>query len=199
MLFSYDVIKANAEDVFNKWINAYEILSPALNLYFSTKTGAQKYLEGEFLALAQGLETYHRRTSDKKLMDPDEFDSLVFKIIEKCPKEHVPWLEGRLKHGNEINLGNRIKLIIEPFKSLLGNSNKRTKLLRKIVDTRNYFTHYSEDLKDKAANGKELWELCQKMEVIFQLHFLKVIGFNEEEINNVIENCYPLKQKLGKI
>lgn len=199
MLFSYGVIKDNAQDVFNKWINAYEILSPALNLYFSTKAGAQKYLEGEFLALAQGLETYHRRTSDKKLMDSCEFDSLVSTIIEKCPKEHISWLQGRLMHGNEINLGKRIKLIIEPFKSHLGNSNERTKLLRKIVDTRNYFTHYSENLKDNAAEGKELWDLCQKMEVIFQLHFLKVIGFNEDEIINVIENSYPLKQKLGKL
>lgn len=198
MLFSYGVIKSNAQDVFNKWINAYEILSPALNLYFSTKSGAQKYLEGEFLALAQGLETYHRRTSDEKLMDSCEFDSLVSTIIKKCPKEHVPWLQGRLMHGNEINLGNRIKLIIEPFKSYLGDSKERKKIIRKIVDTRNYFTHYSENLKNNAAEGKELWDLCQKMEVIFQLHFLKVIGFSEEEISNVIENSYPLKQKLGK-
>lgn len=199
MLFTYVVIKSNAQDVFNNWINAYDVLSPALNLYFSTQIGAQKYLDGKFLALAQGLETYHRRTSDEKLMDSCEFDSLVSTIIEKCPDKHVDWLKGRLMHGNEINLGKRIKLIIEPFKSHLGNSNERKKLLRKIVDTRNYLTHYSDDLKDNVAEGKELWNLCQKMEVIFQLHFLKVIGFNEEEINSVIENCYPLKQKLGKI
>ncbi|MDN5042268.1 hypothetical protein O8C97_04920 [Aliarcobacter butzleri] len=196
MLFSYGVIKTNAQNVFNNWINAYEILSPTLNLYFSTKVGAQKYLDGKFLALAQGLETYHRRTSKEKLMDSSEFDSLVSTIIEKCPDEHVDWLKGRLMHGNEISLSTRIKLIIEPFKSHLGNNKERTKLLRKIVDTRNYLTHYSENLKDNAAEGQELWDLCQKMEVIFQLHFLKVIEFNEEEISNVIENSYPLKQKL---
>ena len=199
MLFTYGVIKSNAQDVFNNWINAYEVLSPALNLYFSTQIGAQKYLDGKFLALAQGLETYHRRTSDEKLMDSCEFYSLVSTIIEKCPDKHVDWSKGRLMHGNEINLGKRIKLIIEPFKSHLGNSNERTKLLRKIVDTRNYLTHYNENLKDNVAEGEELWDLCQKIEVIFQLHFLKVIGFNEEEINSVIENSYPFKQKLGKI
>lgn len=198
MLFSYRVIKPNAQDVFNNWVNAYEILSPALSLYFSTKVGAQKYLDGKFLALAQGLETYHRRTSDEKLMDSYEFNSLVSTIIEKCPDNYLSWLQGRLMHGNEINLGKRIKLIIEPFKNHLGSSKERSKLLRKIVDTRNYLTHYSEDLKDNAAEGKELWYLCQKMEVIFQLHFLKVIGFSKEEISSVIENCYPLKQKLGK-
>lgn len=199
MLFNYGAIKSNAQDVFNNWINAYEIIAPALSLYFSTKIGAQKYLDGKFLALAQGLETYHRRTSDEKLMDSDEFELLVSKIVETCPEQHLEWLKGRLMHGNEINLGKRLKRIIEPFKDRLGNSKERNSLLRKIVDTRNYLTHYNEDLKDSAAQGKELWGLCQKMEIIFQLHFLKVIGFSDEEISVVIENCYPLKRKISEI
>lgn len=199
MLFSYGAIKDNAQGVFNNWMNAYEILSPALSLYFSTKIGAQKYLDGKFLALAQGLETYHRRTSDEKLMDEEQFASLVASVKKNCPEEKIDWLEGRLMHGNEINLGKRLKRIIEPFKNHLGSSKQRSKLLRKIVDTRNYLTHYSIDLKDKSAEGRDLWLLCQKMEVIFQLHFLKVLGFSDGEIQNVIENCYPLKSKINEI
>lgn len=198
MLFTYGTIKSNAQDVFNNWLRAYEVMAPALSLYFSTKNGAQKYLDGKFLALAQGLETYHRRTSDEKLMDSSEFDSLVSKISKSCPEEYAEWLSGRLIHGNEINLGKRLERIIEPFKDKLGSSKERSKLLRKIVDTRNYLTHYSENLKDNAADGEELWNLCQKMEVIFQLHFLKVVGFSDEEIESVVENSYPLKQKINK-
>lgn len=195
MLFNYGSIKANAQIIINNWLNAYEILSPALSLYFSTKMGAQKYLDGKFLALAQGLETYHRRTSDEKLMDEEEFKSLVDAVKKNCPDDKIDWLEGRLMHGNEINLGKRLKKIIDPFKEHLGTSKERSKLLRKIVDTRNYLTHYSEELKSKSAEGKELWLLCQKMEVIFQLHFLRVLGFTDDEIKNVIENCYPTKKK----
>ena len=199
MLFSYDTIKYNAQDVFNNWINSYKNIAPALSLYFSTKIGAQKYIDGKFLALAQGLETYHRRTSDEKLMDSNEFDSLVSEIIEACPDKHLEWLRGRLTHGNEINFGKRLKRIIEPFKDKLGNNKERSSLLREIVDTRNYLTHYNEDLKDRAAQGTELWRLCKKMEVILQLHFLKVIGFSDDEISSVIENCYPLKRKINEI
>lgn len=198
MLFDHRVIKSNAQDVFNNWINAYEVIAPALSLYFSTKAGAQKYLDGKFLALAQGLETYHRRTSDEKLMDSDKFELLLSTIVEKCPEEHLGWLNGRLAHGNEINLRKRLKLIIEPFKEKLGNNKERHKLLRDIVDTRNYLTHYNTDLEDGAAEGRELWALCQKMEVIFQLHFLKVVGFSTEEIDHVVENCHPLKQKINQ-
>lgn len=199
MLFTFGAIKSNAQAIFNNWLKAYETLSPALSLYFSTKNGAQKYLEGKFLALAQGLETYHRRISDEKMMDSEQFDTLVANIVQNCPKDHAKWLEGRLLHGNEINLGKRIKRIIEPFKGHLGSSNERSKLLRKIVDTRNYFTHYSANLKVQSTEGRELWVLCQKMEVIFQLHFLKVIGFEDADINGVVENCNPLKRKIHEI
>ena len=199
MLFNFGMIRTNAQQVFNNWLNAYEYLSPALGLYFSTKFGAQKYLDGKFLALAQGLETYHRRTSSETLMGKDSYDSLVLEILKGCSKEHLDWLKGRLKYGNEINLGKRIKKIIEPFKDHLGTSKERSKLLRKIVDTRNYLTHYSEDLHDESAKGKDLWVLCLKIEVIFNLHFLKVIGFTDEEINEVVRNCSPLKRKLKEI
>ncbi len=199
MLFNFGAIKSDAQQVLNNWLNAYEDLYPTLNLYFSTKAGAQKYLEGKFLALAQGLETYHRRTSSETLMDSAVFESLVVEILKICPEKHVDWLQGRLMHGNEINLGKRLKRIIDPFKNHLGASSERAKMLRTIVDTRNYLTHYSETLKENSAKGRDLWVLCQKMEVIFNLHFLKVIGFTEEKINGVVENCYPLKRKLQEI
>lgn len=199
MLFNFGSIKDSAEHIFNNWLNAYEYLSPALGLYFSTKTGAQKYLDGKFLALVQGLETYHRRTSDETLMEKEVFEDLVEKVYDGCPDDHIDWLKGRLMHGNEINLGKRIKKIIEPFKDKLGTGKERKKLLRQIVDTRNYLTHYSESLKDSSAQGRGLWLLCMKIEVIFNLHFLKVVGFTDEEINMVVDNCHPLKRKIEQI
>lgn len=196
MLFTYGAIKENIQQVFVSWLGAYEDLSPALNLYFSTKAGAQKYLEGKFLALAQGLETYHRRTSNETLMPPAEFESLVLEIKKGCPQKWLDWLSARLMHGNEVNLRKRIKQIIEPFKSHLGSSNDRDKLLTKIVSTRNYLTHYSEDLAHLSVSGRDLWLLCRKMEAIFNLHFLKVVGFTDKEIDTVVNNCHRLSSSL---
>jgi hypothetical protein len=199
MLFNYGIIKTNAQSIFNNWINAYEVISPALNLYFSTKVGAQKYLDGKFLSLIQGLETYQRRTNDEQLMNTDDFNKLVETIMKNCPEENKEWLNGRLRYGNEINLAKRIKSIMEPFKNFLGNNREREKLIRKIVDTRNYYTHYNKDLENKAADGTELWQLCQIMEFIYQLHFLRVIGFTDLEITNVVENSYSMMNILKKV
>jgi hypothetical protein len=197
MLFLHGEIEHNADKVINNWIDAYDRIDPALNLYFSTKVGAQKYLEGKFLALVQGLETYHRRTSTDKLMDEKKFKELVEKIVSKCPVENKEWLEGRLRHGNEINLRKRIESIVKPFKDIIGNAKERSKIITRIVATRNYLTHYDESSKLEAADGQDLLLLCYKMEAFFQLHFLQVLGFTQEEINSVVTNSYPLKEKLN--
>ena len=199
MLFRFEQIREDAERIVNNWFDAYDKIAPALDLYFSTKTGGHKYLESQFLALAQGLETYHRRTSNEKLMDEAVFKQLTENLIKQCPEEHKEWLDGRLKHGNEVNLRRRIKLIIEPFKEFLGTSNERNKLITTIVDTRNYLTHYDNSLESVAASDKDLFSLCRKMEAIFQIHLLQVLGFTQTQIKSIFDNSDELKQKLKEI
>jgi len=199
MLFRFVQIREDAGRIVNNWFDAYDEIDPALDLYFSTKTGAHKYLEGKFLALAQGLETYHRRTSNEKLMDEAVFKELSEKLIKQSPEEHQEWLSGRLQHGNEVNLGRRMKSIIEPFKELLGTNKERNKIIRSIVDTRNYLTHYDKSLESVAATGRDLLLLCLKMEAIFQLHLLQVLGFTQSEVRSVFENSTELQQKLKEI
>lgn len=85
---------------------------------------------------------------------------------------------------------------MEPFNKKFGASKEREKLIRRIVDSRNYLTHYNETLTKKLAQGTELWEICQKMEAILQLHFLERIGFSLLQIDDLIEKSESLKQKL---
>lgn len=198
MLFRYEQIKEEAERIVNNWFDAYDEIYPALNLYFSTKTGANTYVQSKFLALTQGLETYSRRTSTDTLMDEAIFKELTEELISQCPEDKQEWLSGRLRYGNEVNLGRRLKNIIEPFKEIVGNKDERAKLIRGIVDTRNYFTHYDKSLESKAIKGKDLWLLCLKIEAIFQLHFLQTIGFTQSEIKSIFENSDELKRKLQK-
>jgi len=199
MLFRFGDIRENAELIFNNWLKAYSTIRPALGLYFSAVTGTHKYLDRRFLALAQGLETYHRRTSSETLMERSKFRKLVATLLCMCPKEHGKWLRERLYHGNEINLGQRIKRIIDPYKSYLGNSKQRNKIIRGVVNTRNYLAHYSEELEKDSVQGPDLWVLCQKMEAIFQLHLLQQLGFTESEIQRILSNNYKLKQKFNEI
>jgi len=198
-LFSYNNVQHNFEKIINNWIKAYEIIEPAIDLYFSTKLEHQKYFDGKFLALAQGLETFHRRTSNEKLMKEEEFKKLFDLLVDNCPENQKKWLKDRLNHGNEIPLRKRIKKIIEPFKNFIGSNKERNKIIDDIVNTRNYLTHYDESLKDKAVTGKDLYFLCLKMEAFFQLNLLKILDFTQEEIKSILDNNDQLRKKLKKI
>ena len=82
---------------------------PALNLYFGVTTGGLRFLDAKVLALAQGLESYHRRTSDETLMDKSVFENLRETLKAQCPEKHRKWLSEKLKYGNELSLRKRIQ------------------------------------------------------------------------------------------
>ncbi len=197
MLFRYLDIRDSFENKINRWLSVYKSIEPSLNLYFAVKNGPKTYLESKFLSLAQALETYHRSVSDKKFMDEETFQELKNKIINGCPYEHKDWLKMRLEYANEISLRNRIKEIIEPFKEFVGSSAKRKKLIGQIVDTRNYLTHYNEDLKGRAVCCNGLSSLNDKMEGLLELAILQEIGFIEEEIKIIFDGFSGLKNKLA--
>ena len=196
MLFRFGQMQNDAGRKINNWIEAYERINPTFDLYFSAQIGTQPYSDARFLTLAQGLEAYHRRTSDEKQMDEAEFEKLVKNLVDQCPEEHREWLSDKLNYGNEVSLSKRLRNIIKPFKDAIGNRTKRESLINKIVKTRNYLTHYDQSLELEAAQGDALWTLCLKMELLFQLHFLQLIGFNREEIDSIVANCPQIQWKL---
>ena len=199
MLFRFRQIQNDAERIINNWIEAYEKIAPTFNLYFLAKMGMQTYLEERFMALVQGLEAYHRRTSDEKRMDEAEFEELVENLIEKCPEEHREWLSRELKYGNEVSLRKRLRDLIKPFKDVIGNREKRNNLIDRIVNTRNYLTHYDPCLESEAAEGQDLWNLCVNMELLFQLHFLQLIGFSREQIDSLLADSIPLRRRAQSL
>ena len=196
MLFKFEKIQSNPGLIINNWIEAYEKITPAFNLYFLAKMGEQQYLEERFMALVQGLEAYHRRTSNQKQMDEAEFKELIDNLIDQCPQERKEWLKGKLQYGNEVSLRHRLKSLIEPFKEIIEDQKKQKELINRIVNTRNYLTHYDQSLELEAAQGDALWNLCLKMELLFQLHFLKLIGFSREQIDSLLANSLPLRWKF---
>lgn len=196
MLFHYGDIATQLETVLNNWLNNYEASEPAFNLYFASKSGAHRYLDGRFLSLAQGIETLHRRNSKETLMRKNEFDDLVATILKGCPIEKEKWLKTKLEYANEIPLRQRLRQMLEPFVNLYGDPKQRKHFIGKVIDTRNYLTHYDKKLSQKAAGEEELWKLCMKLEGLFQLHFLRLIGLSGESINTLTKNNHALRSKL---
>ena len=90
--------------------------------------------------------------------------------------------------GENLWLRNRFEKMIGPSDILIDDE-RRPKLLDRIVKTRNYLTHYNPRLESEAAKGMLLRFLCLKMNALFRLQFLKLIGFDEQVINEIVDKC----------
>lgn len=196
MLFAFPDVATNFEHHLTLWLDLLAQTSPAYFLYYSSKSGEMPYLANRFLALAQGVETLHRRTADAIQMPPEEFEQLVELLAHACPASKQQWLKGRLKYANEVTLRRRLMDLLAPFKHYLGSEPIRKKLINSTTETRHYLTHYDEGLADKAAKGQTLWRLCERLEALFQLHLMKMIGFDDDLIERAVRRNERLSWKL---
>ena len=198
IIFTYQHVANQCEEILTKWLESYETFEPAFNLYFSSRSDPFQYLDGRFLRLVQGLETLHRRSCQDTVMPKGEFKKLLDSLLENCPKEWEDLVRGNLNHANAPSLRKRMASLIEPFQEFFGSQDEATSFVSQVVHTRNYFTHYNQSLERKAANREDLWRLCEKLDALFILHLLRLIGFDPNLALNgvVVEGYSRLANKL---
>jgi len=196
ILATFPQFKSEFGSIIGSWFRAYDEIGPSMHLYFASRSGAHRFIDARFISMAHCLETFHRRTSNSVRMDTAEYEVRVNSIIDNCDKSWREWLKGRLTHGNELSLRNRLAEIIDGIgEGFIGRSEAK-QLVNEIVDARNYLTHYSKDLEEKAAKGGKLWSLCMKMEAIFQIHLLKIMGLSSEAIEKLVADSQSIQRKL---
>ena len=166
MLFKFEKIQSNPGLIINKWIEACEDTSPALDLYLTAQE--QQYLTTKFLTLMQGLEAYHKgveayhkRTSGKK------------------PSEMI--------------LKERLMCLSEPLKDRFENENMRDKWMTDIKNARNQLTHKGK-LESTETYGK-LNDFITGSLQLFQINLLQLIGFSQEDIDSILAGSIPIRQR----
>ena len=79
----------------------------------------------------------------------------------------------------------------------LGAQKREKGSWKKMVDTRNYLTHYDPALAVRAAQRADLLPLVSKLEALFQLHLLLLVGIDQERIDNLVASNRKLRWRLG--
>jgi len=197
MLLTYALLEPRFEDVLCRWLVACDKYKPTFDLFFGMRVGAYKYVEAEFLSMIQAIESLHGRRNHSQRLPKEQFDSIVGAMLRTVPTEHKNFFDNKLRHSNEPTLKNRVAAMFEPYWSLYQSTESKGELVRKIVDTRNYLTHYSSGLRTKACKGVELFHLNKRMEALLQLHFLEILGLERSTIEDIVARNRELLWKLG--
>ena len=198
MLFAFEDISKQFGFLLRNWFRKRELLSSVSDLYLGVLYAGEIYLNNEFLNLVQAIESYHRRTMKNYELPEAEHKKRVAEILNAVSSEHRRWLKEELKYSNEPNLRKRLRGILESSQMVSDELITNKKLfINKIVDTRNYLTHFDPILEEKAAKNEELFKFTLKLKILLQFCLLKEIGLSFELIKKSIFDL--IQRKYGTL
>lgn len=175
-----------------RWIESYEKAKPILDLLLSLP--AIKTAEMSFLVLTQALETLHARFFAKTLGDyRTRVGEIISNIMDGTEKEKV---KGFLIEDNPKNILLKHRLsdlfYAEGANPIFLYGNKLEDYIQKTADTRNYYTHYNEDKREKSFSPKELRIAMIILLSLLDYHLLVIAGFKNEFVKKKIDRKIKL-------
>lgn len=175
------------------WIEKAEILQPVMDLFFGTIYNDNLFTNNIFLNYIQGIETYHRRIHGGTDLPEEEHNERITFIINSINDENQKkWLSEKLQYSNDITLRKRLKYLFEKFEKIIGDY-KTLGLINKIVNTRNYLTHFGNYKKEDLFEGVSLYYAA-----MFNKMLLLVILFSEMGVTeNDLEKIFGKNSKYG--
>jgi hypothetical protein len=190
--------------VFNQWFENKEKLKSVYDIFFGTKYSAVMFSELHFLSLMQVIESFHRSTKGGKYLEDAEWkehkDHLINQIPAGLESSFKASLKSRLKYGNEYSLRKRIQELIDNFNEETVNNLSFDKkfFTGRLVDTRNYFTHYDEEAKQTALKGENLYWANVRLEIFIIALLLDQLGFDQKTISSSLSEHRKFSYALSK-
>ena len=190
MLISLPQIKDRIGTIVPIWFEKAEALKHVYDLFLGTFYGESMYLESEFLTLTQALETYCRSTWPGKYLPDDQYkpveEALVTAIPSGIHSGLRESLKARLRYGNEHSLRKRLAALLATMDDETCNlfCKNESEWCGRIVDTRNYLTHYGEQ-SARVIGGTDLFFANRRMSVLLTIILFKELGLEESFIRQI--------------
>ena len=177
MLFSADDVADDFQEVMSSWLILADELDSVCNLLIGPRYMPSMYTEHQFLNAVQAAEVYHRRRKKDSVLDAGEHEARVRSVIGKAPGDHVEWLTEQLRYSNEPRLRHRLSELFDSVRDVmvpLVDSKRR--FIRRVVDTRNFLTHYDASLRRRATQGSDLHDLTRLVTILVEACLIGELG-----------------------
>ena len=154
----------------------------------------------KLLYLARFLEVYHR-TRFPGPRDPDDVHAERVALVKKATVgAHKSWGSHILYRSNEIFFKDRVRDLMNgaavAAAPVMGAS---AQTFAKVVgDSRNYWTHYSDELKDKALHDIELDDLDDRLLLVVRACVLDDIGVPAAEAEDCLKRDWRFDRRAGE-
>jgi hypothetical protein len=187
------------------WYQAIDSVLAPSQLALSLLCSEGLWLHVKFASLMQALEGFHRARFPGNYMDPAAYESVKETIMNAIPASvatnHRDALKSRIRYGNQLSLARRM----EDLRQLLGEAlagevvGTADQIPRQWIDTRNYYAHWDEDLRDNCIDGQELHYATVRLENFLRILFLLLMGVPSDSILKALSGTSGTAQQLLQI
>ncbi len=189
-------------EVVDRWFEMYPKVHMPSQLALSVLASPKLWLHVEFLSLMQALEGFHRGLFDGNYMDEAAYDSVKKTLGDAIPTElasdHKDALRSRIRYGNQISLRKRLDslsgLLSEPIRKIILGANGNVP--HSWIDTRNYYTHWDEQLRNNVLDGQAMYYANVRMHHLLRALYVQLMGVPQKAIIRSLSNASDTSQHL---
>lgn len=178
------------QELLDKWSELEENILPIVDLFLASTSGGNTVLENKFLNRVQAVEAFHRAFRHRNLIPGEDYTEQIERIISQFSGKDRNLLKKTLKYGNQLSLGNRLTELDKELK-LIGMPTIMVCSLDVVANTRNYYSHYENDIKNICPIEK-LGELTHQCGEMLLALILTELGLRDDIVRRAIRNINVL-------
>ncbi len=193
----------NVKDVFpqllSNWLTASEAAKTARRIVLSCEQRPSTFIELRFLPLIHALECLTKEIDHSTIASPEVFKNAVGSMLASLPNdlpvELVDSIKSSLGWANGRNLKGKLKKMLDEYQDATCQlfCSSKEMFIKGLVNTRNYFTHYSP--QKKLLRDAELHWAIRKTSLMLRILLLLKAGMSENDLQPLVHSHHRLSQE----
>lgn len=181
-------VRASLPGALQEWFAKRDTLRPVHELFFGALFGPRTGSNFQFLALAQALESYHRRVRLEAVYVPEKrYMEEIYPLLESGLPDQVSGalrerIKAALRFSFEWSLRKRIQHLFQEVPEQGVVDHDVGYFVGPVIKTRNHLTHHPEAAEDEVLQGAELMVAIDELRRLLAFFLLRELGLEEQEI-----------------
>jgi hypothetical protein len=199
MVIRYEKVRELFSQVLSNWFTASEVTKLAKCILISCERRPSAFIELRFLPLIHAAEVLAKESDQPTIIDQKAFEEVREQMLAVLRREFPSELIESIKIGRckarQIPLRNRLSSMLNDLQDETCGlfCIDKAKFVAGIVDTRNYYTHYS--VKKNLLQDAELHWAIRKTSLMLRILLLLKAGVPEDDLQQLVRSHHRLSQE----
>jgi hypothetical protein len=146
LTFTHNQIE-DFQQLLDRWEELEDNILPMVDVFLTSTSGGSSVLENIFLNRVQAIEGFHRAFRNGDIISVDSYEEQKNRILQTFSGKDKNLLKKVLRHGNQASLAQRLAELDTELK-LLGIPTVMICGFDILANTRNYYSHYENDISN---------------------------------------------------